>query len=206
MNQTKPNFISSIVELSREWHIAYTYPKAERKVSKKLENLGVASFLPLHNVIRNWSDRKKKLEVPIFPNYIFVYTSRDERYDTLQIKEIVKYVSFDGKPVTVSEAIINSVKTMLKGNVEVSDEEYFEGMHIKVTDGVFSGAEGILVRKNSRSRLVIQIEALRRTISVDISSNSVAPLHNYASDKNFKPQKKKTSYSSGPLRPGGMAI
>jgi transcriptional antiterminator RfaH len=169
-----------------KWHIAYTYPKAERKVFRKLELMGVTAFLPLHYVVRTWSDRKKKLEVPLFPNYIFIYTSSSERYELLQIKEVVRFVSFDGSPAIVSETLINSLKKMLKGDVEVSEEEYHEGMHVKVTDGLFKGAEGILIRKNSKSRLVIQIKVLRRTVSVDISSSSIIPLHHHSGNSSVK--------------------
>lgn len=163
-------------EEPRKWHIAYTFPKAERKALKRLEFLGVTSFLPMHQVIRNWSDRKKKLVVPVFPNYIFIYTNARERYGTLQVKELVRYITFDGKPAIVPDTLINTFRKMLQGEVEVWEETSYEGMPIKVTDGLFSGAEGVLVRKNSKSRLVIQIEALRRTVSVDISASSVMPL------------------------------
>lgn len=170
---TNHNLIPKQSDELKKWYIAYTFPKAERKVYKKLEIMGIKSFLPLHMVVRQWSDRKKMLEVPLFPNYLFVHTSGNERFEALQIKEIVKYVSFDGKPVTVPEALITSLDKMIKGNVEVSSEEYCVGTPVKVTDGPFCGAEGVLIRKNSKTRLVIQIKALGRCVSVDISSSSV---------------------------------
>jgi transcription antitermination factor NusG len=173
-------------ERAPKWHIAYTFPKAERKANKKLELMGVATFLPLHMVIRKWSDRKKKLEVPLFPNYIFINTTEHQRYEILQIKELVRYVSFDGKPAIVSETLIESLRKMLKGSVEVSDEEFYEGMHVRVTNGLFMGAEGILVRKNSKSRLVIQIKVLRRTVSVDISSSSIIPVQHGSSNASLE--------------------
>ena len=160
----------------QKWHIAYTFPKAERKAFQKLESMGVTSFLPLHEVVRNWSDRKKKLVMPVFPNYIFIYTSETERYDLLQIKELIRYVAFEGKPAIVSDTVVNSLKTILLGNVEVSDETFYEGMKIRVTDGLFMGAEGVLVKMNSKSRLVVQLQMLRRSVSVDISSSSIIPL------------------------------
>lgn len=54
------------------WDMAYTFPKAERKAACKLREMGVTSFLPLHKVVKQWSDRKKKLELPLFPNYLFI--------------------------------------------------------------------------------------------------------------------------------------
>lgn len=177
-----PNLITSQKNVLNKWYIAYTFPKAEKKVQRKLELMGIECFLPLQMVIREWSDRKKKLEVPLFPNYIFVYTQGNERYEALQIKEIVKYVSFDGKPVTVPESLISSLDKMLKGNVLVSNDEYCAGTRIRVIDGPFCGAEGTLVRKNSKSRLVIQIKALGRSVSVDISSSAVVPCNDLSTN------------------------
>jgi len=194
--QAKSNLPIKQLEMLKEWHIAYTYPKAERKIYKKLEIMGITSFLPLHKVMREWSDRKKMLEVPLFPNYIFVYISRRERYEALQIKEIVKYVSFEGKPVTVSDSLINSLKTVIKGNIEVSNDEYCVGMKIKVIDGPFDGAEGTLIRKNGKSKLLIQIKALGRIVSVDIPSNSVTACSSYSNNGYLKSQENKHAGSS----------
>jgi len=160
----------------KKWYIAYTFPKAERKIHSKLASMGYSSFLPLHMVIRNWSDRKKKLEVPLFPNYIFIQISPPDRFSVLQIKEIVRYVSFDGKPATVPDTLIDSLKKMLSGVVEVTNERYNEGMQIKIIAGPFTGAEGILLRKNGSKRLVVQIDALHSAVSVDISASQVMHL------------------------------
>ncbi|AXY73677.1 UpxY family transcription antiterminator [Paraflavitalea soli] len=159
-----------------KWHIVYTYPKAERKVYSKLVNRGVVSFIPLHKVIRQWSDRKKQLEVPLFPNYIFVQVPPAERFELLRIDGIVKYISFDGKPATVSNTLIDTLKKMLSGNIEVSNEQFIEGTRIRISHGPFTGAEGLLIRKNGSRRLVVQIDALQRSVSVDISASSVVQL------------------------------
>lgn len=164
----------------KQWYIAYTFPKAERKIYKKLELIGVTSYLPLHDVIRTWSDRKKKLTVPLFPNYIFIYTSASECYNLLSVKEIVKYVTFDGKPALISQSMIDSLKKMLTCDVEVSKEMLYTGMPVRVIEGPFLGTEGILLRQNGKSRLVILIDALQRSVSVDVSISSIIPVNNEA--------------------------
>lgn len=162
-NQCNPN-----------WYVAYTFPNAERKAAFKLKEMGVDSFLPLHKVVRQWSDRKKKLEVPLFPNYIFIYVLPQKRFDVLKIKELVKFVSFERKPAIIPEALINSLKNILSGDIEISNENFCEeGMKVTIRQGQFAGAEGILVRKNGKARLLIQIEALHTHVSVDISANYV---------------------------------
>jgi transcription antitermination factor NusG len=194
---TTLNLFPNQGDVLKKWYIAYTFPKAERKIYKKLEIMGIESFLPLHKVIRQWSDRKKMLEVPLFPNYIFIHASGPERFEALQIKEIVKYVSCEGKPVTVPETLITSLDKMIKGNIEVSSEEYCVGTHVKVTDGPLCGAEGVLIRKNSKTRLVIQIKALGRCVSVDISSSSVIQNNDYSGNNdNISPGRNNLVYTS----------
>jgi transcription antitermination factor NusG len=161
---------------SKDWHIGYTCPKAEKRVHKKLEIMGVTSFLPLQKVIKNWSDRKKKLEIPLFPNYIFIHTSPSERYDILQVNGLVRYVTFEGKPATVPDSLINSLQKMLSGDLEVTNEQFIAGMAVKIIDGPFAGIEGQLIRNNGKSRLFVQINVLQRNVSVDISASSIVLL------------------------------
>ncbi|MDO6435738.1 UpxY family transcription antiterminator [Flavitalea sp. BT771] len=161
---------------AKKWYIAYTFPKAERRIHSKLESMGYSSYLPLHKVIRNWSDRKKELEVPLFPNYIFIQILPSERFSVLEIKGIVRYVSFDRKPATVSDTLIESLKKILLGEVEVTNESYSEGMPIRIISGPFTGAEGVLLRKNGSKRLVVQIKSLQIGVSVEIPTSQVMQL------------------------------
>lgn len=161
---------------SNKWYIAYTYSKAERKALEKMENMGVSSFLPLHKVVRNWSDRRKIIEVPLFPNYIFIYTSASHMHELLKLKELIRYVTFDGKAATVEDDLIVSLKKMAGHDVEVSTFSYVPGTSVRIEEGPFTGVEGVLVRQNGTNRLVVQIQALQRLVSVEISSSRVRPL------------------------------
>jgi len=86
-----------------KWHVIYTMPRAERKVASSIDEMGIESYLPLYKVTRQWSDRKKKVEVPLFPNYVFVKVSEKGRRVIFNIKEPVKFISIDNKPVVVDE-------------------------------------------------------------------------------------------------------
>lgn len=161
-----------------EWYVAYTYPKAEKKVQSKLEKIGIQSYLPLHQIIRDWSDRKKKLIVPLFPSYIFINSTPGKKHEIFAVKEIVRYVSFGGRPATVNDSIINSLQNILKQNAEVDIEKYIkEGSPVKITEGPFAGTEGFLIRRNGKTRLLVQIDALQQGITVNISINDVTPLY-----------------------------
>lgn len=159
------------------WYLVYTYPKAEKKVDSKLREIGITTFLPMHKVVKQWSDRKKKLEVPLFPNYVFVCIPHRERFKALQVKGVVRFISFEGQPVIVKDAIVDSLKTMLTGSADVSNEEFYqEGMPVRISHGQFVGAEGTLIRKNGKNRLLVKINVLHTCVSVDISASEVVAM------------------------------
>jgi len=161
-----------------EWHVVYTRPRTERIVAAGISDLGIESYLPIHRVVKQWSDRRKKLEVPLFPNYVFVKVAEIKRTPLYKIKELVKFISIDKKPVVVREKEILAMKKILNENVEVSMEEYFqEGSNVKIVYGPFAGLEGVVIQRNSSDRLLIKIDALKKAFSVNISAHIAEPLH-----------------------------
>lgn len=160
-------------ELAHEWYIAYTFPKSEKKLCRNLTLMGVDSFLPVQKVVRKWSDRVKKLEEPLFPNYVFIYTSAKKRFEVLQLREMIRYVSFSGKPATVPQLLIDTLKKISNVDVEIGHGEFQLGMPVIISQGPFAGVAGKLTQKNGKSRLIIEINVLQRYVSVDIHSNFV---------------------------------
>lgn len=155
------------------WYIAYTCPRSEKKADKKLKQMGIVSFLPLRQIERQWCDRRKRLEVPLFPSYIFINTRPQQRLNALRIKELVKFVSFEGRPAVIEQEVVDSLKHVLKGDVQVyTDQVYDRGRKVKINQGRFAGAEGIITRMNGKTQLMVEIEALRAQVAVDISLNS----------------------------------
>lgn len=153
-----------------KWYVVYTMPKGERKVASSFADMGLESYLPLHNVVRQWSDRKKKLEVPLFPNYVFVKMDQTMRSHALSIKELVRFVSVDKNPVVIKESEILTIRKVLNGdNTEVIAENYFqEGMKIRIGDGHFAGLEGIVVGKSNNARLIVKVDGLMKAFSFNL--------------------------------------
>jgi transcription antitermination factor NusG len=160
------------------WYAAYTYPRAEMKVYNKLKGMGVETFFPLQKLVRQWSDRKKTIDWPLFPNYVFVRTTAVRSFELCRIPELVRFVSFDNAPVSIPEKDIEGIKKMLLAGSEVYKEDfnYKEGERVRVTTGYFTGSEGLLIKVNGQKRLVIQLEALRQAISVEVSVSAVVPI------------------------------
>lgn len=161
-----------------EWYAVYTYPKAEKKVYEKICQMNVEAFLPLHKVVRQWSDRRKKMEVPLFPNYVFVKTTLNLQFELCRIKELVRFITFEKKPLCIPEDVISSIRKISLGDVEVVDQplDYKLGQLVEVVHGQFVGVCGYLINIKGNSRLVICVEALQSFVSVEISANCVIPL------------------------------
>jgi|SRR5687767_8803174 transcription antitermination factor NusG len=159
------------------WYVVYTRPKSERKVASSITDMGIESYLPMHRVVRQWSDRRKRIEVPLFPNYVFVRVTPLIRQSLYSIKEVVRFVSIEKRPVIVREKEIEAIQRVLGADTEVWTEEYFpEGAIVKVASGPFAGIEGVVVKKNNNSRLIIKVEGLMKAFSFNIAGHIAEPV------------------------------
>lgn len=159
-------------ELSKpQWHVVYTRPKSERKVALSISDIGIEAYLPLHTVVRQWSDRRKKIEVPLFPGYVFVKLLDEQRSAIYSIDNMVSFVSFEKKPVVVREVDINAIRMVLSEDFEASPDDYFlEGQRIRIQHGQFTGLEGIIVKRSGNSRLLVRVDGLFKAFSFNIST------------------------------------
>jgi transcription antitermination factor NusG len=154
--------------MSIEWYVFYTYPKAERGLKIELERLHYEVCLPLHKVTRQWKDRKKVLEQPLFPNYIFVRTVRDKIYDVLSVPKMVKYIAFEGKPATLKEEEISFINQICSTGHNVFVSNLTKGDCIRILDGPLIGYTGILIECDGKKRFGLALKEMFYTIYVDL--------------------------------------
>ena len=154
------------------WYVAYTYPKSEKKVRKKVEDAGFKSFLPLQKVRRVWSDRIKMIEIPLFPNYLFIHTSLAFIPSLTDINGVSRFVSFQNEYAKVKEKEISLIRKLVdKGeDVKVQFQKFCEGQQVKVKEGPFMGLQGLLVKEEGKNRFIIEIEGLKQLLSVSIAT------------------------------------
>lgn len=155
------------------WHIAYTMPKAEKKIHTEMQRQGISSYLPTYKSTRQWSDRKKVVELPLFPNYIFVKVNPGFQWKVLAIRGVVKFVNTDNRPYVADESLIKSIRKLEQGKPVLSNDTFVEGDKVQVLSGPLSGLKGVLVEKKGRYRLGVRVEALKQSILVDISPSNV---------------------------------
>lgn len=163
------------------WLVAYTKPKNEKKAYEKLQQMGITTFLPLYERLQLWSDRKKKVLFPLFPNYIFIQTTLSHRFIPLQLKELVSYVSFGGNVAHIREEEIETLKKIVQGStsdLEVSHQEFQKkGQPVKVVKGPLAGLKGIVHRVQSKNKLLISIRSLKQNISLEVPAGMLKEDH-----------------------------
>lgn len=156
--------------LSSKWHVIYTMPKAEKSIDLELRRKDIETFLPLKSVVRQWSDRKKVLSVPLFPNYLFIKITRSEYHTVLRCKGVVKYISIDDDPVCVSEQEVSLIKQMASLNPEFSEKKMNTGDPVIVTTGGLKGLQGVVV-KNRANKMAVHIEILQQIVLIDMPTS-----------------------------------
>jgi transcriptional antiterminator RfaH len=153
-----------------KWYAIYTNPRAEKLVYQRLVEDEIETFLPLQKTFRVWSDRKKLIEKPLLPSYIFVNTTPKHFPKLYKIKGIVKLVSFEGKPVSIPKNQIDNLRLLVNSDadIEVTSENFAQGDNVEVVSGSLVGLTGELIRIGSRNRVVIRIDRLDQNLVVKI--------------------------------------
>jgi len=156
------------------WYAIYTRPRHEKKVYDLLLEKNTEVFLPLVTRVRLWKDRKKKVEMPLFSSYLFVRFDYKDRFDILHTKGVVKIVNFKGEPAIVPDWQIEQIKKMVEKAHTVRLEEYMRiGQEVEVLDGPFKGMRGAVKMIRGEHRLLLTIDGIMQTISVEIDNGLV---------------------------------
>jgi transcription antitermination factor NusG len=165
----------------RCWHAAYTRSRHENRVAHQLRLKGLEFLLPTYHRLIRWSDRVMRSPAPLFPGYVFVCASDRERIRVLETAGVVYLVSTGGSPVTLSDFDIEQLRTCSLRSNDVQPHPCLRiGQRVRVKHGPFAGWEGRLVEKQNSRRLVITIERIMRSVSVNLYGVDVDPIGDYA--------------------------
>lgn len=152
------------------WYALYTRHQHERIVAGSLMARGFEVFLPLYEVIRRWSDRRKKINLPLFPCYVFVSASLNRKADILATAGIYGFVSFAGHPAPITPSEIDNLRRMVR-LASIEPHPFLRyGDWIRVKCGPLEGIEGFLLRRRGSARLVISVEMLQKSAAVEIDA------------------------------------
>jgi transcription antitermination factor NusG len=153
-----------------KWYALYTRPRAEKLVFQRLVEEKIETFLPLQKTYKMWSDRKKLVEKPLLASYIFVKTNNKCFPKVYKTNGVVKFVSFEGKPVSIPQNQIDNLRLLINSDaeIEVSSDKFAPGDNVEVVSGSLIGLTGELIKIGSKNRVIVRIDRLDQNLILKI--------------------------------------
>lgn len=161
------------------WYALLVKSKKEQIVAGDLERKQIQYLLPTYKVKRQWSDRMKETTQPLFPGYIFCSIPESaESPKILTTPGVIRFISFGKGPTPIPDQEIQMIQALMESDRALEPWPYLEaGQSIRVEHGPFKGWGGIVVRKKSESRLVVNLHFLQRAVSVELVQDDIVPLN-----------------------------
>jgi transcription termination/antitermination protein NusG len=164
------------VESSLPWFALLTQPKHEHTAERGLRQQGFETYLPAHNVKRRWSDRVKIVHTVLFPGYVFCRLASRDKLRALTSPAIRSIVSVGRDPVAVAESEIDAIRAVIASGRPVDLCPYLRvGEQVRITEGPFTSVRGVIVRTQSNWRVVVSVEALGCSVSVEVDAGDILP-------------------------------
>ncbi len=159
------------------WYALYTRPRHEKKVFEALQEKGIEAFLPLIKTLRQWKDRRKWVEVPLFNSYVFVNIEYRDRFAALQTRGVVRIVAFGGTPATIPDWQIQQLRQVIEHPETLQAETYLKaGDYVEVVSGPFRGIRGYLREIRGETRVAILIDGIFQSASFVVDRSMVKKL------------------------------
>jgi transcription antitermination factor NusG len=161
------------------WFAVQTRPRHEKKVSAELQEKGVSAFLPLVSSTRQWSDRRRVVETPLFPQYVFVRIAQtlQTRVSVLRTNGVTNFVGTRGLGVPIPDEQIERVQTVVTRGIPATPHAFLNvGKRIRIRGGALDGLQGILTAVNGDQTLVVSVELIQRSIAIRIAGFSIEPV------------------------------
>jgi transcription antitermination factor NusG len=157
------------------WYAVYTCANREKLVAARLASRGIEHFLPLYDSVREWSDRKVKLQMPLFPGYLFVRTALKHRLPVITVPGVVNLVSSGGQPAPVPSNLILQLRDNIKSVAAQPYPSLPVGQRVSICSGPLKGWTGVLLRHKSGTRVVISIDLIERAFVADVDAADLVP-------------------------------
>lgn len=156
------------------WYALYTNARHEKVVAKQLTDRRIETFLPLYRSWHRWKDRRKQVELALFPSYVFVRIEEQQKLPVLKVPGAVQVVSFNGKMAALPEREIEALRNALENEIYAEPCPYLKvGRKVRVVRGPMEGAEGVLSRKKDKCRVVISVDVLMRSVAVEVDATDL---------------------------------
>ena len=169
--------VAPVVHIQPRWYAVQTCANHEKRVLEQLGQRTVEAYLPLYQSVRRWKDRRMRLELPLFPGYVFVHLALRDRLRVLRTPSVVRLVGFGGQPAALPDQEIEALRQGLTHAMRIEPHPYLKvGQRVRVKAGPLQGLQGILVRKKNVSRFVISLDLIMRSVAAEIDVAELEPV------------------------------
>ena len=159
----------------KKWFALYVQPRKEKVVEKELLRSNYEVYLPLKKCFRQWKDRKKMVEIPLIPSYVFTRIKECDIWNIVKMNGCVKFVWFNGKPCPIPDNQIDSMKLLLEKDVEIELENNIipsKGDKVKIIEGPFAGLVGI-IKTGNKNKFAVRVDSLGVDLSIVIEESHI---------------------------------
>jgi|SRR5215471_15683129 len=164
---------------TENWYAVLTRARHEKTVAHRLGEKGVTTFYPTVTEVHRWSDRKKTVELPLFSCYLFVklIPSNEDRQRVLRIDSVLGLVGTDRMGTPIPSEQIDAVRTLVAEKLPYSCYPYLKtGQRVRVRSGALDGVEGILMSRKGDRKLILSIDAMQRSLAIEIDGYDMEPV------------------------------
>jgi transcription antitermination factor NusG len=156
------------------WYVAAVCPRHEKVVAAHLNMREVTYFLPLYRSVRRWKDRRKELDMVLFPGYVFVKLDLRRRLRVLESPGVLSFITFQGHPVPLEDSEIRSLELGLTAGLSAEPHPYLRpGRRVRVVRGPLANVEGTLIRRKERFHLVLSVDLIMRSVLLEVDEADV---------------------------------
>ena len=158
--------------MEKHWHALYVSSRSEKKIGESLQAREIEAYVPIVKTMRQWSDRKKLVEMPLMNGYVFVKISSAENNAVMQTKGVVNFVRSEGKIAIIREVEIDRLKQLVDIGYQIEagaiTKDYKEGDKVKISSGALKGIEGYVVESKENRQIEVLLESIGQCIRVKL--------------------------------------
>jgi transcription antitermination factor NusG len=168
---------TSNATLTQRWYALQVWTRKESVIATELEAKGFECFLPMYTSVRQWSDRVKQVELPLFPGYLFCRFEPNNRRPLVVTPGVLQIVGVGKSPAPLDDAEITGLQAAADSGLPRQPWPYLSaGTRVKVVHGNLSGLEGILINFKGNHRVVLSVSLLQRSVALEVDLSWVMPL------------------------------
>lgn len=157
------------------WFAVMSQPRHEKKIALHFAARAIEHFLPLYETVHRWKNQRKRLQLPLFPGYLFVRIARTDRLAVVQVPGVVAIVGPNGAGAPIPDDEVERIRHAVLRCGRLQPHPYLsEGHRVRITHGPFCGMDGVLLRADQRPRLVLSVHLIQRSVALEIDEADIA--------------------------------